>query len=108
MNCYEHTVIMRQDLSEKQQNDVIDKYQNIISKNAGKLVKLEKWGFLNLPNPIKKNRKGYYVHFKFEGDGKIIKDIESAERIDSSLLRFLTVKVKKFDLESKYFDNKEK
>ena len=42
MNCYEHTVIMRQDLSEKQQNDVIDKYQNIISKNAGKLVKLEK------------------------------------------------------------------
>ena len=70
MNNYEHTIIIRQDSSEKQQKEVIDKYQGIISKNSGKLVKLEKWGNLSFANPIKKNKKGFYVHFKFKGEGK--------------------------------------
>ena len=34
---------------------------------------------------------------------KTIEELEKAENIDSSLLRFLTVKVKKFDLETDYF-----
>ena len=107
MNCYEHTVIIRQDASEKQQKEQIVKYEDIISKNLGKLVKVERWGHLNFSNPIKLNKKGFYVHFKLEGDGKIIKELENAERIDNLILRFLTVKIKKFDLETKYFDIKE-
>ena len=108
MNCYEHTVIIRQDTSIKQQQDLIDKIENIIVKNLGKIIKIEKWGFLNLANAINKNKKGFYVHYKFEGDGKIIKELENAERIDNLLLRYLTVKVKKFDLETNYFDMKDK
>ena len=108
MNCYEHTVIIRQDTSIKQQQNLIDKIENIIVKNLGKIIKIEKWGFLNLTNAINKNKKGFYVHYKFEGDGKIIKELENSERIDNLLLRFLTVKVKKFDLEKNYFEQKSK
>ena len=108
MNCYEHTVIIRQDTSIKQQQDLIDKYENIIVKNSGKIIKIEKCGFLSLANEINRNKKGFYVHYKFEGGGKIIKELESAERIDNLLLRYLTVKVKKFDLETNYFDIKDK
>ena len=107
MNCYEHTVIIRQDTSIKQQQNLIDKIENIIVKNFGKIIKIEKWGFLSLTSAINKNKKGFYVHYKFEGDGKIIKELENAERIDNLVLRFLTVKIKKFDLETKYFDIKE-
>ena len=32
-------------------------------------------------------------------------ELEKNEKIDKNLLRFLTVKVKKFDLEKKYFEN---
>ena len=106
MNCYEHTFIIRQDSSEKQQKELVNKYENIIAKNSGKLIKTEKWGSLNFANQIKKNKKGFYVHFKFESDGKTIKELENEERIDSMLLRFLTIKVKKFDLEEKYFVEK--
>ena len=56
---------------------------------------------------IKKNRKGSYIHFKFKGDGKIIEELERNEAIDKKLLRNLTVKVKKFDLDTNYFSNKE-
>tara|TARA_B100000378_G_C17756353_1_gene311463 strand:+ start:34 stop:360 length:327 start_codon:yes stop_codon:yes gene_type:complete len=107
MSFYEHTVITRQDLTQNQQNKLLEKYQEIIKKSSGKIVKLEKWGLLNFSHKIKKNKKGMYFHFKFEGDGKLVNELETAERIDNSLIRFLTVKVKKFDLETKYFESKE-
>ena len=50
-----------------------------------------------------KNKKGNYLHFKIEGKGKTIKELEKNEKIDKNLLRFLTVKVKKLDLETDYF-----
>ena len=48
MNCYEHTLIVRQDLQEKQANNLINKYEDIIKKNSGKVVKVEHWGLKNL------------------------------------------------------------
>ena len=47
-----------------------------------------------------------YLHFKIEGNGETIVQLEKNERIDSNLLRFLTVKVKKFDLKTTYFSEK--
>ena len=62
---------------------------------------------LNLSYLIKKNRKGSYIHFKIKGDGKVIDDLEKNESIDKKLLRYLTVRVKKFDLDTVYFGKKE-
>ena len=56
---------------------------------------------------IKKNKKGNYLHFKIEGSGKTIKELEKTEKIDKNLLRYLTVKVKKLDLETDYFKKNE-
>ena len=53
-------------------------------------------------------RKYYYIHFKFKGSGKIIDELEKNERIDKNLIKYLTVKVKKFDLDTNYFELKEK
>ena len=55
---------------------------------------------------IKKNKKGIYIHFKIEGSGKTIMELEKNEKIDKNLLRYLTVKVKKIDLETNYFEKK--
>ena len=53
---------------------------------------------MHLSYLIKKNKKGNYLHFKIEGNGKTIKELEKNEKIDKNLLRYLTVKVKKLDL----------
>ena len=55
---------------------------------------------------IKKNKKGNYIHFKIEGNGKTIMELEKSEKIDKNLLRYLTVKVKKLDLNTNYFEKK--
>tara|TARA_B100001741_G_C16204933_1_gene437549 strand:- start:9 stop:362 length:354 start_codon:yes stop_codon:yes gene_type:complete len=108
MKLYEHTIVAKQDVSPSQIKQIIDKYSKIVEKNEGNIVKTENWGLLNLSYIVKKNKKGNYIHFKFKGSGKIVKELEKNEKIDKNLLKYLTIKVKKFDLETNYFDSKEK
>ena len=107
MNLYEHTIIARQDISPTQLKQIQDKYSKIVEKHDGDVVKLENWGLMNLSYLIKKNKKGNYIHFKIKADGKTITELEKNEKIDKNLLRYLTVKVKKFDLNTNYFNKTE-
>ena len=106
MNCYEHTFITKQDLSDNQAKKLISKYEDIIKKNSGKILKIEEWGLRDLTHRIKNNKKGFYFHIKFEGIGETIEKLEKTENIDESLIRYLTVRVKKHDLEKNYFEKK--
>ena len=103
MNLYEHTVIAKQTHSSSQLQSLKTKYSNIIEKNEGEIVKIDEWGLLNLSHEINKNRKGNYIHFKIKGYSSTILELEKNEKIDNNLLRFLTVRVKKFDLDKNYF-----
>ena len=107
MNLYEHTIIARQDTSPSELKQLTEKYSKIVEKNEGEVVKTENWGLLNLSYLIKKNKKGSYIHFKIKCDGKAIEELEKNETIDKKLLRYLTVKVKKFDLKTNFFNKKE-
>ena len=107
MNLYEHTIIARQDTSPSEIKQLTEKYSGIIEKNDGEILKTENWGLLNLSYLIKKNKKGSYIHFKFKGGGNVISELEKNEAIDKKLLRYLTVRVKKFDLETNFFSKKD-
>ena len=107
MNLYEHTIIARQDTSLSEIKQLTEKYSSIIKKNDGEIVKTENWGLLNLSYLIKKNKKGSYIHFKFKGRGKLINELEKSEAIDKKLLRYLTVRVKKFDFETTFLSKKD-
>ena len=107
MNCYEHTFITKQDLTSAQTKKVIVKYEDIIKKNSGEILKTEEWGLRILTYNIKNNKKGFYFHIKFNGLGKTIEELERAGNIDDVLIRFLTVKVKKHNLDENFFEKKE-
>ena len=108
MNLYEHTIVARQDTSTSQLKQLTEKYSNIVVKNKGEIVQTQNWGLLNLAFMIKKNKKGNYIHFKIKGPTSLILDLEKNERMDKNLLRYMTVKVKNFDLETNYFVSKDK
>tara|TARA_B100001564_G_scaffold350384_1_gene354764 strand:+ start:1724 stop:2062 length:339 start_codon:yes stop_codon:yes gene_type:complete len=108
MSNYEHTIITKQDTSISQIKQIKEKYSELIIKNKGNIVQTQDWGLMNLSYLIKKNKKGNYIHFKIECEGSLIKELEKNERLDKNLLRFLTVKVKEFDLKTNYFAKEEK
>ena len=62
---------------------------------------------MNFSHNIKNNRKGYYFHIKFDGVGKTIEELEKAGNIDEMLIRYLTVRVKKHNLEENFFEKKD-
>ena len=103
MNLYEHTIIARPDTSPNQLKQIQEKYSKIIENSEGNIIKFETWGLMNLSYIIKKNKKGNYLHFKFEANGKVVSELEKNEKLDKNLLRYLTVKVSKFDLNTEYF-----
>ena len=107
MNLYEHTIIARQDVSASQLKSLTEKYTKIIENFDGDIVKTENWGLMNLSYIIKKNKKGNYIHFKIKGESKIINELEKNERIDKNLLRYMSVRVKKFDINTNYFSKEE-
>tara|TARA_Y100000389_G_C17127611_1_gene348610 strand:+ start:28 stop:369 length:342 start_codon:yes stop_codon:yes gene_type:complete len=104
MTFYENTIIARQDLAEKELKNIKDKYIDIINTSSGKVVKIEEWGILNLANKIKNYKKGFYIHFKFEGNKDTLKEIEKKIKIDDAIIRHLTVKYKKLDTENNFFN----
>ncbi len=103
MAFYENTIVAKQDLAEREIKSIKEKYNDLINNSSGKVVKIEEWGLLNLSNKIKNYRKGFYIHFKFEGSKETLNEIDKKIRVDSSILRHLTVRYKKLDTKNEFF-----
>jgi len=103
MNFYEHTVVVKQNLSQKDVDTMEKKYEDLINQNSGKVLKIEKWGLLNFKRKIKNYTKGYFLHFKLEGEKKTLEEIKQKTKMDNNIVRFLTVKYKNLDLKTEYF-----
>ena len=76
MSFYENTLITKQDLPKSELDKIKDKYNEVINSNSGKVVKIEEWGLLNLARKIKKYNKGFYIHYKFEGNKETLEEIK--------------------------------
>ena len=106
MAFYENTIIAKQDLAEKELLSIKEKYSDVINNSSGKVLKIEEWGLLNLAKRIKKYNKGFYIHYKFEGNNKTLDEIKKKMKVDGSIIRSLTVKYKKLNLEKSFFNEK--
>jgi len=103
MAFYENTIVAKQDLAEKELKTIISKYNDIINKSSGKVVKIEEWGLLNLANKIRNYKKGFYIHYKFEGNNNTLNEVEKKIKVDGAIIRHLTVKYKKLDTTNEFF-----
>ena len=103
MSFYEHTLVAKQDLSTAEIDKVQAKYNDIINSSSGKVVKSEQWGFLNFARKINNYNKGFYIHYKFEGNSKTVDEIKKNIIIDNSIVIHLTIKYKKLYLKKEYF-----
>lgn len=103
MAFYENTIIARQDLAENDLNQLKEKYTDLIKQASGKVIKIEDWGLINLSNKIDNFKKGFFIHYKFEGTNSTLKEIEKKIKLDNSIIRNLIVKYKKLDTKNEFF-----
>ena len=107
MAFYENTIVAKQDLAEKEISSIKEKYNQIINKSSGKVLKIEEWGLLNLANKIKNYKKAFYIHYKFEGSQNTLNEIKKKIKVDSDIIRTLTVKYRKLDTKTEFFNKKQ-
>ena len=100
MSFYENTLVAKQDLPKSELDKIKEKYSSIINSNSGKVIKIEEWGLLSLARKIKRYKKGFYIHYKFEGNKETLNEISKKIKIDSSVIRHLVVKYKNLDTKS--------
>jgi small subunit ribosomal protein S6 len=99
MAYYEHVLIMRQDISPQQAEQLNEELKALIEGQGGHIAKIEYWGLRNLTYRIKKNRKGHYSLLAIDAPAAAVKEMERQLSINEDVLRFLTLRVEHLDLE---------
>lgn len=100
MALYEHLLIARQDISAQAVDALATHLKTIVEGEGGKVEKQEYWGLRGLAYRIKKNRKGHYVLLNIDAPSSAVVELERQLKINEDVLRYLTVKVDKFEQSS--------
>ena len=61
MALYEHVFLARQDLSQQQVDELVERFKGVITAGGGSVGRVENWGLKSLTYRVKKNRKAYYT-----------------------------------------------
>jgi small subunit ribosomal protein S6 len=88
---YETVFIMTPVLSDEQAKETVAKYKKVLLDSKCKVIYSDDWGLRKLAYPIQKKTTGFYHLFQFEGDGKVVAELELAYKRDERLLRYMTV-----------------
>jgi len=97
MPLYECVFIIRQDIPATQVETLTTGFAEIITKNGGKVEKIEQWGLRSLAYRINKNKKGHYVLFNLDAPPSAITELERNLGLHEDVLRFLTVRVEELE-----------
>ncbi|MCB9245757.1 MAG: 30S ribosomal protein S6 [Flavobacteriales bacterium] len=92
---YESVIILTPVLSEKQMEDAIAGYRQLITENDGTIIHEENWGLTKLAYPIQKKVTGFYHIFEFNAPGDLVAKLELAYRRDEQVMRYLTTRLDK-------------
>jgi len=90
---YETIFILRPDLGESVQKEVIRRFESIVRAGAGEMIETDEWGFRELAYHIKGERRGFYVRLDYGGNGATMNEIERNLKLSDSVLRYLSVLV---------------
>ena len=100
-NYYECTFIVNPGLDDAQIEGAIKASEDTVVKNGGQIVSIDRIGRRRLAYPITKKHNGFYVCIEFEADGKAIDRVERFLTLDENVMRYLTLKLDKRQLEAK-------
>lgn len=88
---YETIYILRSDVDPDTAEKLSGRLNDVMTREAGRLVKVENWGRRRLAYDIAKHKRGVYTYVKYLGGGKLVAELERNLRLADSVLRFQTV-----------------
>ena len=93
MRSYQSVLIVKPDLDEAQVDQVLEKIADLVSKNNGSILKVERWGRKRLAYRINKSRFGYYLNIYHTCESLKVPAHEAAYKLYDLILKFLVIRL---------------
>ena len=93
MRHYETVLIINPDLSDEDHKEVVQKFEDLIVKEKGVVVKIDAWGKQRLAYELKRFDKGAYVLMEYCGEHDLTRKFARALKLDDRILKFQTIKL---------------
>lgn len=89
---YETIFVLRPDLEEEKNAEVIEKFKSLIENNGGEITNVEKWGKRRLAYEINDYREGFYVIVRFNAEPAVASELDRVYKISDEILRHMIVR----------------
>jgi len=91
---YETIFILRPTATKESSESISTRLTDVITREGGKLTRVENWGRRRLAYPVAKQKRGVYVYFKYAGKGGLVAEVERNLRMLDDVVKYQTVKVR--------------
>jgi small subunit ribosomal protein S6 len=88
---YETIYILRPDVDADNAERLNARVAEIVTREKGRLTKVESWGRRRLAYDIAKQKRGVYMYLRYLGMGNVVAELERNLRLSDLVLKYQTV-----------------
>nr|YP_009296458.1 ribosomal protein S6 [Thorea hispida]AOM65393.1 ribosomal protein S6 [Thorea hispida]ARX95955.1 30S ribosomal protein S6 [Thorea hispida]UNJ79040.1 ribosomal protein S6 [Thorea hispida] len=92
LNIYEVIYLLRPDIAEDKNLQLVRQYKNLIRSHGGKNVFIQHRGRRHLSYNINQYYDGIYVQINFAGNGHLVKLLEKSMKFNEWIIRYFSLK----------------
>ncbi|MDY0404133.1 30S ribosomal protein S6 [Virgibacillus sp. 179-BFC.A HS] len=92
MRKYEIMYIIRPDMEEEAQKELIERFNKILTDNGAEIEKVDEKGKRRLAYEINKYRDGYYVVVNFSSDDAAVNEFDRQAKFSEDIIRHIAVR----------------
>lgn len=92
MDKYEVLYIIRGDVDDDKKNQVVEKFENLVSTLGGTVDVLDKWGMRKFAYEINKQTEGFYVLMNVTCSKDAQSELDRYMRNDENVVRQMIIK----------------
>lgn len=90
---YETVLILKPSFGKSDILGLVERMQKVFAERGARLLRIDNWGTRILAFPIKSNRKGIYLYWRYLGGSDLVPEFERILRNHEAVLRHYTVRI---------------
>ena len=95
MNSYEVALIIRPEVEEETQQNLIERLSQILTAQGGQVDNVETWGRRRLAYSIDKVNEGYYYFIQGQFSSSVLPELERTAKLTEDILRHMVIRQEK-------------
>ena len=92
MKKYEIMYIIRPDIEEDAQTELMERFNQVLTDNGAEIEKVDEMGKKRFEYEINNYRDGYYVVVYFKGDEQAVNEFDRQAKFTDDILRHLILR----------------